>query len=74
VAIERPSKLVLNIAVGKRDRRTMDVFVGIRHATAHGHFQKTTDGFAPYRSAITTTLHDRGQSFSASLRQAPPRR
>src|SRR5207245_4021917 len=25
----------------------------------HGHFQVTTDGFVPYRSAITTTLHDR---------------
>jgi hypothetical protein len=31
----------------------------VRHATRHGHFQVTTDGFAPYRSAITTTLHDR---------------
>jgi IS1 family transposase len=60
VAIERHSKLVLNIAIGKRDQGTTDVFVeGIRHATAHGHFQMTTDGFAPYRSAITTTLHDR---------------
>lgn len=40
VAIERHSKLVLNIAMGKRD-------------------QSTTDGFKPYRSAISTTLHDR---------------
>jgi IS1 family transposase/transposase-like protein len=60
VAIERHSKLVLNIALGKRDQSTTDVFVeGIRHATAHSPFQITTDGFAPYRSAITTTLHDR---------------
>jgi transposase-like protein/IS1 family transposase len=60
VAIERHSKLVLNIAMGKRDQRTTDSFVeGIRHATAHSRFQITTDGFAPYRSAITTTLHDR---------------
>src|SRR5271154_6468674 len=59
VAIERHSKLVLNIAMGKRDQSTTDVFVeGIRHAT-RGQFQITTDGFAPYRSAITTTLHDR---------------
>jgi hypothetical protein len=36
------------------------VFIeGLRHATANCHFQITTDGFAPYRSAITTTLHDR---------------
>jgi transposase-like protein/IS1 family transposase len=60
VAIERHTKLVLNIAVGKRDQRTTNAFVeGIRHATARGHFQITTDGFSPYRSAITTTLHDR---------------
>lgn len=60
VAIERHSKLVLNIAMGKRDQRTTDAFIeGVRHATASGHFQMTTDGFAPYRSAITTTLHDR---------------
>ena len=31
-----------------------------RHATLAGEpFQITTDGFAPYRWAITTTLHDR---------------
>jgi transposase-like protein/IS1 family transposase len=60
VAIERHSKLVLNVAIGKRDQRTTDVFIeGVRHATARGHFQITTDGFAPYRSAISTTLHDR---------------
>jgi IS1 family transposase/transposase-like protein len=60
VAIERHSKLVLSIAMGKRDQATTDVFVeGIRHATAASHFQITTDGFAPYGSAITTTLHDR---------------
>jgi IS1 family transposase len=60
VGIERHSKLVLNIAMGKRDQRTTDSFVeGIRHATAHSRFQITTDGFKPYRSAITTTLHDR---------------
>jgi len=60
VAIERHSKLVLNIAMGKRDQRTTDVFVeGIRHATARAHFQITTDGFAPYKSAIWNTLSDR---------------
>ena len=60
VAIERHSKLVLNIAMGKRDQSTTDAFIkGVRHATTGKHFQITTDGFAPYRSAITTTLHDR---------------
>jgi hypothetical protein len=32
---------------------------GLRHATANCHFQITTDGFAPYRSAISATLSDR---------------
>jgi transposase-like protein/IS1 family transposase len=60
VAIERHSKLVLNIALGKRDQATTDVFIeGLRHATAPDSFQVTTDGFAPYRSAITNTLEDR---------------
>src|SRR6266550_2761421 len=50
VAIERHTKLVLNIAMGKRDQATTDVFVeGVRHATRHGHFQVTTDGFASYK-------------------------
>src|SRR5579864_7597751 len=70
VAIERHSKLVLNIAMGKRDQATTDVFVeGIRHATTpHGKFQATTDGFAPYRSAITTTLHDRLTGFAQLIK------
>ncbi|MGH9437940.1 MAG: IS1/IS1595 family N-terminal zinc-binding domain-containing protein [Terriglobia bacterium] len=59
VAIERHSKLVLNIALGKRDQATTDVFIeGLRHATS-GEFQITTDGFGPYRSAISNTLEDR---------------
>lgn len=59
VAIERHCKLVLNIAMGKRDQATTDVFIeGLRHAT-RGEFQITTDGFSPYKSAITTTLGDR---------------
>ena len=60
VAIERHSKLVLNIAMGKRDQATTDVFIeGLRHATTSLPFQITTDGFVPYKSAITTTLDDR---------------
>jgi transposase-like protein len=70
VAIERHSKLVLNIAMGKRDQATTDVFVeGIRHATTtSSKFQVTTDGFAPYRSAITTTLHDRITGFAQLIK------
>jgi transposase-like protein/IS1 family transposase len=60
VAIERHSKLVLNITMGKRDQAATDVFIeGVRHATAQGQFQMTTDGFGPYRSAIRNTLEDR---------------
>jgi IS1 family transposase/transposase-like protein len=60
IAIERESKLVLNFTLGKRDQRTTNAFVeGLRQATAHQRFQLTTDGFAPYRSAVTNTLEDR---------------
>jgi IS1 family transposase len=69
VGIERHSKLVLNITMGKRDQATCDVFVeGLRHATARTPFQITTDGFAPYRSAITTTLHDRLTGFAQLIK------
>ena len=52
--------VVLNIAFGKRDQATTDVFIeGLRHATANQEFQITTDGFAPHKSAITATLSDR---------------
>jgi transposase-like protein/IS1 family transposase len=69
VAIERHTKLVLNIALGKRDQQTTNAFVeGIRHATSHGQFQITTDGFAPYKSAITTTLHDRLTGFAQLIK------
>jgi transposase-like protein/IS1 family transposase len=69
VAIERHSKLILNFALGKRDQRTTDSFVeGLRQATARTPFQITTDGFAPYRSAITTTLHDRLTGFAQLIK------
>jgi transposase-like protein/IS1 family transposase len=69
VGIERHTKLVLNIAMGRRDQSTTDAFVeGLRHATARTPFQITTDGFAPYRSAITTTLHDRLTGFAQLIK------
>jgi len=65
VGIERHSKLVLNIAMGKRDQTTTDVFIeGIRQVTTGSRFQITTDGFTPYRSAIITTLGDRLTGFA----------
>jgi transposase-like protein/IS1 family transposase len=60
VAMERNSKLVLNFALGRRSQATTDAFIeGLRHATARQRFQISTDGFQPYKSAITTTLSDR---------------
>jgi transposase-like protein/IS1 family transposase len=60
VAIERYTKLVLNFALGRRTQATTDAFIeGLRHATSSQRFQISTDGFQPYRSAITTTLSDR---------------
>ena len=60
VAIERYTKLVLNFALGRRSQATTDAFIeGLRHATSGQRFQISTDGFVPYKSAITTTLGDR---------------
>lgn len=59
VAIERNTKLVLNFALGKRDRLTTSVFIeGLRRATAPQDFQVTTAGFQPYINAIDDTLSD----------------
>jgi transposase-like protein len=60
VAIERNSKLVLNIAMGKRDQATTNVFIeGVRGAIKPGtSFQMTTDGFAPYKHSIPDTFGD----------------
>ena len=69
MAIERHSKLVLNIAIGKRDQRTTNAFIeGVRVATARSPFQITTDGFGAYRSAVTTTLHDRLTGFAQLIK------
>jgi transposase-like protein/IS1 family transposase len=60
VGIERHSKLVLNIAMGKRDQATTDAFIeALRAATANAPYQVTADGFACYPSAIDATLSDR---------------
>ena len=60
VAIERHSKLVLNVAMGKRDQLTTNSFIeGVRDAVAPGRFQITSDGFAPYKTAIPDTFGNR---------------
>jgi IS1 family transposase len=58
--MEKHTKLVLNFALGKRNQETTNAFVeGLRAATSRQRFQITTDGFAPYRTAIPDTLGDR---------------
>lgn len=60
VAIERNTKLVLNIAMGKRNQMTTNAFIeGVRDAIAPGRFQITSDGFAPYKTAIPDTFGNR---------------
>jgi IS1 family transposase len=60
VAIERISKLIINFAMGKRDRLTTNAFIeGLRDAAAPGRFQITSDGFAPYRTSIPDTFGNR---------------
>ena len=60
VAIERQTKLILNFALGRRSQATTNAFIeGLRLATAPQRFQLTTDGFAPYITAIDSTLSDR---------------
>ncbi len=60
VGIERHSKLVLNIAMGKRDQQTTNTFIeGLRDSIAPGRFQITSDGFAPYKTAIPDTFGNR---------------
>jgi IS1 family transposase len=58
--MERRTKLILNFAPGRWNQATTEVFIeGLRAATSPQEFQITTDGFAPYRSAIDNALSDR---------------
>jgi len=69
VAVERHMKLILNIAMVKRDRQVTNAFVErIRSATSRLAFRITTDGFAPYRAAVATTPHDRLTGFAQLIK------
>lgn len=60
VGIERTSKLVLNVAMGKRDQITTNIFIeGLRDAIAPGRFQIISDGWKPYKTAIPDTFGNR---------------
>jgi IS1 family transposase len=60
VASERNAKLVLNIAMGKRDQLTTNIFIeGLRDTICPGtSFQITTAGFTPYKNSIPDTFGD----------------
>jgi transposase-like protein/IS1 family transposase len=60
VGIERHSKLVLNFALGRRNKATCDLFIeGLRAATAPQKFQLTSDGLEVYKHSVSDTLADR---------------
>ena len=75
VAIERNTKLVLNVAMGKRDKYTTDAFIeGLRDAIQPGcNFQITSDGFAPYKHSIPDTFGSHVDfAMLIKVYQAPP--
>jgi transposase-like protein/IS1 family transposase len=74
VAIERNSKLVLNIAMGKRDQQTTNAFIeGLRDAIRPGErFQITSDGFAPYKTSIPDTFGNVDYAMLIKVYRATP--
>ena len=59
VGIERSAKLVLAWHLGRRTARDTEAFIEkVNEATA-GEFQITTDGFKPYRDAVSLSLGTR---------------
>ena len=60
IGMERSTKLVLCWHLGKRTAKSTDAFVGkLAYATSDQRFQLTTDGFAPYVSAVGLYLRGR---------------
>jgi transposase-like protein/IS1 family transposase len=74
VAIERNSKLVLNIAMGKRDQQATYAFIeGLRDAIRPGErFQITSDGFLPYKHAIPDTFGNVDYAMLIKVYRAAP--
>jgi transposase-like protein/IS1 family transposase len=73
VAIDRNTKLVLNIANGKRDQITTNAFIeGLRDAIAPGRFQITSDGFAPYKTSIPDTFGNVDYAMLIKVYRATP--
>jgi IS1 family transposase/transposase-like protein len=59
VAIERTTKLVLTWHLGRRSALDTALFVEKLNEATSGHFQISTDGFAPYVDSILTSLGTR---------------
>src|SRR5262249_40840689 len=56
IGLERSTKLILAWHLGKRDHDSAHEFAGKLADATTGHFQITTDGFKPYKSAIPAEL------------------
>ncbi len=60
VGIEANCKLILCHHLGKRDQLSTDLFIRkLAKATSHTQYQLTSDGFKPYRKAVTAQLRGR---------------
>jgi IS1 family transposase len=59
VGIERNSKLVLAWHLGRRTARDTEAFTEKLNESTRGHFQITSDGFGPYRDAVSYSLGTR---------------
>lgn len=60
IGMERSTKLVLAYHLGKRTAKSTDAFIGkLAYATFGSRYQLTSDGFAPYVSAVKMLLRDR---------------
>jgi IS1 family transposase len=59
VGIERTTKLVLAWQLGRRAMRDTVAFTEKLNEATSGNFQITTDGFAPYRDAVSYSLGTR---------------
>lgn len=59
IAIERETKLVLAWHLGRRSAYDTMLFTEKLNDATQGHFQLTTDGFAPYKDAVSYSLGTR---------------
>lgn len=84
LAIERESKLVLAVEMGKRDEPTTDKFIETLSGRVTGNVQIFTDGWASYPPAIRRHFGDRahymqiikhfaGENTDNDHRYSPPR-